>query len=259
MAKIENMYAPSRPIRIVSATSLFDGHDAAINVMRRIMQTTGAEVVHLGHSRSVAEIVEAAVEEDAHAVAITSYQGGHMEFFTYMVDMLKEHGCEHIRVFGGGGGVIQPDEIDELRAHGVAMIYSPDDGRRLGLQGMINHLMERSDFPTVDPNGEGAPAKVDADGCLPGYPGRPAPTVDELSVERPDAIARMLTLAEINAPAWQRVRDEVLEKAKGAKTPVIGVTGTGGAGKSSLVDEQPPPNKIKRPVTSLSRLPCSIS
>jgi len=205
--------------------------------MRRIIQSTGAEVIHLGHSRSVGEVVEAAIEEDAQAVAVTSYQGGHMEFFTYMVEMLRERGCGHVRVFGGGGGVIQPDEIDELRSKGVAMIYSPDDGRRMGLQGMINHLMECSDFPTVDPEGTGGKLPDAVEGKLAGFVGRPAPKLEDLHIERPDAIARMITLAECNAPAWQAQREAVLEKAESTRAPVVGVTGTGGAGKSSLVDE----------------------
>ena len=142
------IYKPINHIRIVTAASLFDGHDAAINVMRRIIQSTGAEVIHLGHNRSVQEIVECAIQEDVQSIAITSYQGGHTEFFMYMYDLLKEKGCEHIKIFGGGGGVILPEEMEELHKYGITRIYSPDDGRTMGLQGMINDLMEESDFPT---------------------------------------------------------------------------------------------------------------
>ena len=140
-------YKPSNKIRIVTAASLFDGHDAAINVMRRIIQSTGVEVIHLGHDRSVEEVVNCAIQEDANAIAMTSYQGGHMEYFKYMHDLLKEANCGHIKIFGGGGGVILPEEIEELHAYGIARIYSPDDGRSMGLQGMINNLIEQCDFP----------------------------------------------------------------------------------------------------------------
>ena len=139
-------YSPKNHVRIVTAASLFDGHDAAINVMRRILQASGAEVIHLGHNRSVAEIVECAIQEDVQGIAITSYQGGHVEYFKYMVDLLAERGAA-IKVFGGGGGTILPSEIEELQAHGVERLYSPDDGRAMGLQGMINDLLERCDFP----------------------------------------------------------------------------------------------------------------
>ncbi len=142
-------YQPQHKIRIVTAGSLFDGHDAAINIMRRIMQASGAEIIHLGHNRSVQEIVNCAIQEDVQAIAITSYQGGHMEFFKYMFDLLHEKGCGHIRIFGGGGGTILPSEIEELHAYGITRIYSPDDGRALGLQGMINDLLEKSDYPTI--------------------------------------------------------------------------------------------------------------
>ena len=141
-------YAPKHRIRIVTAAALFDGHDAAINIMRRLMQRGGAEIIHLGHNRSAAEIVDAAVQEDVQAIAITSYQGGHNEFFRYVVDLLKERGAEHIKVFGGGGGVIVPHEIEELESYGVAKIYSPEDGRRMGLKGMIEDLLRTSDFET---------------------------------------------------------------------------------------------------------------
>ena len=143
------IYKPRNPIRVVTATSLFDGHDAAINIMRRIIQDTGVEVIHLGHNRSVQEIVDAAIEEDVQGVAVSSYQGGHIEFFKYLVDLLRERGAPHVKVFGGGGGVIVLEEIRELEAYGVAKIYSPEDGARMGLQGMINHLVQSLDFPTV--------------------------------------------------------------------------------------------------------------
>ncbi len=142
-------YTPENPIRIVTATSLFDGHDASINIMRRIIQDTGVEVIHLGHNRSVQEIVDAAIEEDVQGVAVSSYQGGHIEFFKYLVDLLRERGAPHVKVFGGGGGVIVPEEIAELEAYGVTKIYSPEDGTRMGLQGIINHLVQSLDFPTV--------------------------------------------------------------------------------------------------------------
>src|SRR3954467_11388831 len=145
--KKPDVYHPKNKIRIVTAASLFDGHDAAINVMRRIIQPSGAEVIHLGHNRSVQEIVECAIEEDANGIAFTSYQGGHVEFLKYMYDLLNEKGCGHIKIVGGGGGTILPSEIKELQEYGIDRIYSPDDGRAMGLQGMINDLLERCDFP----------------------------------------------------------------------------------------------------------------
>jgi len=193
-------------IRIVTAAALFDGHDAAINIMRRLMQRAGAEVIHLGHNRSAAEIVDAAVMEDAQAVAITSYQGGHNEFFRYIVDLLKERGAGHVRVFGGGGGVIVDDEISALEAYGVTKIYSPEDGRRMGLKGMIEHLLKESDFETPRvPLRNGKPTQADM-----------------------RKIASLLTQAEAGAVA--------LAKPAHA-APVIGLTGPGGAGKSVLTDE----------------------
>src|SRR5690554_1197577 len=143
-------YKPKNKVRVVTAASLFDGHDAAINIMRRIIQSTGVEVIHLGHDRSVEEVVNCAIQEDANAIAMTSYQGGHTEYFKYMYDLLKERGAGHIKIFGGGGGVILPEEIKELMDYGITRIYSPDDGRELGLQGMINNLVEESDFPIGD-------------------------------------------------------------------------------------------------------------
>ncbi|MHC4263037.1 MAG: methylmalonyl-CoA mutase family protein [Planctomycetota bacterium] len=210
-------YRPSRPIRIVTAASLFDGHDAAINVMRRILQGTGAEVIHLGHNRSVAEIVDCAIQEDAQGIAITSYQGGHVEFFEYMVDLLRERGA-NIKVFGGGGGTILPEEIERLHAHGVARIYSPDDGRAMGLQGMIDDLVRQCDFPTVT---EAAVASEEAG----------------LRAGDSQALARLITVAE-NVPEARGALDGLIERTAPSRTiPVLGITGTGGAGKSSLVDE----------------------
>src|ERR1022692_3091745 len=145
LAAKPEIYISKHKIRIVTAASLFDGHDAAINIMRRIIQASGVEVIHLGHDRSVQEIVDCAIQEDAHAIALTSYQGGHMEFFKYMFDLLKKAGCGHIKIFGGGGGTILPSEIKELHKYGITRIYSPDDGRSLGLQGMINDLIKLTD------------------------------------------------------------------------------------------------------------------
>ena len=209
-------YKPQNHIRIVTAASLFDGHDAAINIMRRIIQSTGCEVIHLGHNRSVQDIVNCAIQEDANAIAITSYQGGHVEFFKYMYDLLRERGASHIRIFGGGGGTILPSEIEELHAYGINRIYSPDDGREMGLQGMINDMIKSCDFPIgVSLNGE----------------------VNHLGEQNPSAIARVISAAE-NFPDNSR---EILDNIKGTSeqstTPVLGITGTGGAGKSSLVDE----------------------
>lgn len=210
------VYQPKNKIRIVTAASLFDGHDAAINIMRRIIQSSGAEVIHLGHDRSVEEVVNCAIQEDAQAIAMTSYQGGHMEYFKYMYDLLREKGAGHIKIFGGGGGTILPSEIEELHNYGIARLYHPDDGRALGLQGMINDLLQRCDFPTgINLNGE----------------------VGHLVEKNWGAIAKLISAAENNpegaGPEFQRIH----ELAAKSKTPVLGITGTGGAGKSSLVDE----------------------
>ncbi len=211
-------YIPKNKVRIVTAASLFDGHDAAINIMRRVMQSSGVEVIHLGHDRSVMDVVDCAIQEDANAIAMTSYQGGHVEYFKYMYDLLKERGCGHIKIFGGGGGVILPDEIKELHDYGITRIYSPDDGRSLGLQGMIDDLIEKSDYPTGNQlNGE----------------------VGHLNEKSPKAIAKLISAAENyhDLPETQALLKKVSELAADSKTPVLGITGTGGAGKSSLIDE----------------------
>ncbi|MEW6992109.1 methylmalonyl-CoA mutase family protein [Colwelliaceae bacterium 6441] len=210
-------YQLKNKIRIVTAASLFDGHDAAINIMRRILQSSGAEVIHLGHDRSVEEVVNTAIQEDANAIAMTSYQGGHNEYFKYMYDLLKERGCEHIRIVGGGGGVILPEEIKMLQDYGITRIYSPDDGRELGLLGMIDDMLERCDFKT------GTNVKKD--------------DVANLKKNDKQAIARLISAAE-NAPQENKAAlDKVRKISSVSKTPVLGITGTGGAGKSSLVDE----------------------
>ncbi|MBT3302008.1 MAG: methylmalonyl-CoA mutase family protein [Bacteroidetes bacterium] len=210
------IYKPKNHIRIVTAASLFDGHDAAINIMRRIIQASGVEVIHLGHDRSVQEIVDCAIQEDVQAIAITSYQGGHMEFFKYMYDLLKEQNCEHIKIFGGGGGVILPDEIKELQAYGITRIYSPDDGRTLGLQGMINDLIEQSDFPTgLNLNGE----------------------LKEIEEKNVRSIGRIISAAENYPESIVGFINNIKEKKLCKQSPVLGITGTGGAGKSSMVDE----------------------
>jgi len=211
-----DIYKPKNHIRIVTAASLFDGHDAAINIMRRILQSTGVEVIHLGHDRQVQEIVDCAIQEDVQAVAITSYQGGHMEYFKYMYDLLKERGCGHIKIFGGGGGVILPEEIEELQAYGITRIYSPDDGRHLGLQGMINEVVELSDYPT------GKDLKI---------------TKADILKRDYHAIAQLISAAENHHSEVKHLLSELKEGCATSTTPVLGITGTGGAGKSSLVDE----------------------
>nr|WP_298999657.1 methylmalonyl-CoA mutase family protein [uncultured Allomuricauda sp.] len=211
-------YQPKNKIRIVTAASLFDGHDAAINIMRRIIQSTGVEVIHLGHDRSVAEVVDCAIQEDANAIAMTSYQGGHNEYFKYMYDLLQERNAGQIKIFGGGGGVILPREIEDLMEHGVERIYSPDDGREMGLQGMINDLVQRSD--------SGVPSI-----CIPENKG----LSQLLQEKQTNTIARLISLAE-NKPEVYATYQAQIEESK-ATVPVLGITGTGGAGKSSLVDE----------------------
>ncbi|MBL7974571.1 MAG: cobalamin-dependent protein, partial [Candidatus Kapabacteria bacterium] len=208
-------YKPNNTVRIVTAASLFDGHDAAINIMRRIIQQSGAEVIHLGHNRSVKEVVDCAVQEDAQAIAMTSYQGGHVEYFKYMYDLLHEQGAGHIKIFGGGGGTILPTEIEELHAYGIARIYSPDDGREMGLQGMINDLMQQSDYiPPVT---------------------HAATLTDDVKKANPLAIAQAISQierGEVEGSYWHTLVEE-----SNTTSCVLGITGTGGAGKSSLTDE----------------------
>ncbi|KOY85000.1 methylmalonyl-CoA mutase [bacterium 336/3] len=223
-------YKPQNHIRIVTAASLFDGHDAAINIMRRIIQASGAEVIHLGHNRSVAEIVDCAIQEDAQAIAITSYQGGHTEYFKYAYDLLKEKGAGHIKIFGGGGGTILPSEIEELHTYGITRIYHPDDGRAMGLQGMINDLLEKCDFATynnqktVNPDSTQAEAISEIHSLL-----------AQAKLKSHLAIGRLISIAENFPEVYQTIKDEIV----GIKTkiPVLGITGTGGAGKSSMIDE----------------------
>ncbi|HEX9825640.1 MAG TPA: methylmalonyl-CoA mutase family protein, partial [Flavobacteriaceae bacterium] len=210
-------YKPKHNVRIVTAASLFDGHDAAINIMRRIIQSTGVEVIHLGHDRSVEDVVNTAVQEDVNAIALTSYQGGHNEYFKYMYDLLKEKGAGHIKIFGGGGGVILPEEIKALMDYGITRIYSPDDGREMGLQGMINDLVKQSDGPTPAlPNGEGV--------------------LESLKSKNVNTIARLISLAENRHVEFEKCFPHLEKKGKETGA-VLGITGTGGAGKSSLVDE----------------------
>ncbi len=240
-------YRAQHKVRIVSATALFDGHDAAINVMRRIIQASGAEVIHLGHNRAAEEIVDAAIQEDAQGLAITSYQGGHLEFFKYVCDLLKTKGAPHIRVFGGGGGVIIPEEIRELEAYGVTKIFSPEDGREMGLQGMINYLLQHADYSTLE--------RAPLDGLTIGW-------------QTPPLVARAITLVEAGGEAFAGVAPVEVGAARAGRpaggvearrpgsgnghgalanlrfvapldrrVPVVGITGTGGAGKSSLTDE----------------------
>ncbi|MFH2091747.1 MAG: fused isobutyryl-CoA mutase/GTPase IcmF [Pseudomonadota bacterium] len=226
-------YIPKNSVRIVTATSLFDGHDAAINIMRRILQDTGAEVIHIGHNRSVHEVVAAAIEEDAHGIAVSSYQGGHVEYFKYMVDLLKEHNAGHIKIFGGGGGVIIPSEIRELHEYGVTRIYSPEDGATMGLQGMINDMMISMDTPGVDA------AALD---------------INQLNIENKGMTARFITMAQdactSDPDRLESIMAKVSSLAGKTNTPVIGLTGTGGAGKSSLTDELI--QRILRDLTSVN-------
>ncbi|WP_416828059.1 fused isobutyryl-CoA mutase/GTPase IcmF [Ectobacillus polymachus] len=206
---IVDVYRPKHKVRFVTASSLFDGHDASINIMRRILQSSGAEVIHLGHNRSVEEIVNAAIQEDVQGIAMSSYQGGHVEYFKYMYDLLQEKGAGHIRIYGGGGGVILPREIDELHAYGIAKIFSPEDGRQSGLQGMINEILQECDFETArDMN------------------------LNELNV---NTVAKLITLAENSVGTGNEILQSLPQGNKTA--PVLGITGTGGAGKSSLTDE----------------------
>ena len=206
------------PPRIITAASLFDGHDAAINVMRRLIQSAGAEVIHLGHDQSAKAVVDCAIQEDAHGVALTSYQGGHVEYFTYIRQLLDEAGCEHIRIFGGGGGTITPPEIKTLHESGISKIYSPDDGRTMGLMGMIHHLM-------------GIASEVDLI-----HPDRVSSLNGPVTPEDTAKVGLLLTMSESADDATFKA---TLDKCRSSENdvPVIGFTGTGGAGKSSLLDE----------------------
>ncbi|MFD2130731.1 fused isobutyryl-CoA mutase/GTPase IcmF [Pseudogracilibacillus auburnensis] len=211
------IYRPHNHIRFVTASSLFDGHDASINIMRRILQASGAEVIHLGHNRSAKEVVYAAIQEDAQAIAISSYQGGHIEYFKYIIDLLKENKADHIKVFGGGGGTIIPREVTELHDYGVAWIFTPEDGRKLGLQGMINHMLELSDFQQ--------PIQLEEE-------------TDRLCKGEKQAIARMISFIETESKREEKKALLQTLREKGNKNiPILGITGTGGAGKSSLTDE----------------------
>ncbi|TQR21144.1 fused isobutyryl-CoA mutase/GTPase IcmF [Psychrobacillus vulpis] len=218
MSTVE-VYRPKNHVRFVTASSLFDGHDASINIMRRILQASGAEVIHLGHNRSVEEVVNAAIQEDVQGIAISSYQGGHVEYFKYMKDLLVERGAPHIRIYGGGGGVIIPKEIKELQEYGISGIFSPEDGRKLGLQGMINHMLIECDVPTK------------ASGVK--------DEITSVSTENPEVLAHLITVAEEAHQTGDSEAKGMMEQAKSLSkgTPVLGITGTGGAGKSSLTDE----------------------
>ena len=231
-------YIPQNKIRIVTAASLFDGHDAAINIMRRILQSTGGEVIHLGHDRSVHQIVTTAIQEDAQAIAITSYQGGHLEFFKYAYDLLHELGAGHIKLFGGGGGTILPHEQDELHAYGIARIYSPDDGRAMGLQGMINDLLEKADTPTGNLGNNWRDTFQKAYGLTPSSHSQ-SPTLERTKPVNQVALAQLISAIENEAPSAGDLKFTIRNSqfAINYSPPVLGVTGTGGAGKSSLVDE----------------------
>jgi len=218
MSTVE-VYRPKSHVRFVTASSLFDGHDASINIMRRILQASGAEVIHLGHNRSVEEVVNAAIQEDVQGIAISSYQGGHVEYFKYMKDLLVERGAPHIRIYGGGGGVIIPKEIKELQAYGISGIFSPEDGRKLGLQGMINQMLVECDVAT---EAKGVNEEI-----------------SNVTTENPEVLAHLITVAEEAHQTHNAEAVQMLEQAKklSKDTPVLGITGTGGAGKSSLTDE----------------------
>ncbi|MGH9097889.1 MAG: cobalamin-dependent protein, partial [Acidimicrobiales bacterium] len=209
------LHRPEHPVRFISAASLFDGHDAAINIMRRLLQSQGAEVVHLGHNRSVDEVVAAAVAEDVQGIAVSSYQGGHLEYFRYVVDRLRQAGRGDIQIYGGGGGVIIPSEIAELEAYGVRRIFSPEDGQRLGLERMINQLIEECDVDLA---------------------ARQPANLDDLLLGNVGDLARVITGIEAGSLASE-MAEGLARAARGRSVPVLGITGTGGSGKSSLTDE----------------------
>ena len=228
-------YSPVHKVRLVTAAALFDGHDAAINIMRRILQSKGAEIIHLGHNRSVAEIVECAIEEDVQGIAITSYQGGHLEFFKYMKDLLEENGCGHIKLFGGGGGTILPQEIDELHQYGITRIYSPDDGRKMGLEGMIEDVIRQCDFPL-----NGSPANFKGEMKLGEWKDIRKIARSISNAENgngPTAGAADNGGAAANGSAMATSGGKEAASAPRRIIPVVGITGTGGAGKSSVTDE----------------------
>ncbi|MHA1568344.1 MAG: cobalamin-dependent protein, partial [Alphaproteobacteria bacterium] len=225
-------YTPANKLRFVTAAALFDGHDAAINIMRRILQAQGAEVVHLGHNRSVDQIVEAAIEEDVHGIAVSSYQGGHVEFFKYMIDRLNELGAGHIKVFGGGGGTIVPEELRELHDYGVARLYSPYDGQVMGLAGMILDMFERADADLA----AAPPADLAA-----------------LDTVHTGVLARAISAVEAGTLSAE-LTAEIESRAAKSAAPVVGITGTGGAGKSSLTDELVQRFRLDRPDMSLALL-----
>ncbi|MDM8517006.1 methylmalonyl-CoA mutase family protein [Desulfobacterales bacterium HSG16] len=220
MSAEAEVYKPKNNVRVVTATSLFDGHDASINIFRRILQGTGVEVVHLGHNRSAKEVVDAAIEEDVQGIAVSCYQGGHVEFFKYIIDLLKEGSAQHIKVFGGGGGVIVPEEIKELEDYGVSKIYSPEDGTKWGLQGIINHMAEAMDFPVME---------------------KGAPDFSLLNPDNKGMVARFITSVEQAKSSGngqlEKLKAEIAENTPDRPASVLGITGTGGAGKSSLTDE----------------------
>ncbi|MHA6258966.1 fused isobutyryl-CoA mutase/GTPase IcmF [Sporosarcina sp. CAU 1771] len=219
MVATVEIYKPKHHIRVITASALFDGHDASINIMRRILQATGAEVIHLGHNRAVEEVVNAAIQEDVQMIAMSSYQGGHVEYFKYMHDLLQERGAPHIRIYAGGGGVIIPKEIKELHDYGISWVFSPEDGRTMGLQGMINRMMEECDYLT----------EVDNEMA----------NLEKVSTSNPEVLANLITYAEESYNKDNPAAKKLVEKARemSKDTPIFGITGTGGAGKSSLTDE----------------------
>ena len=212
----QSPYKPQNKIRIVTAASLFDGHDAAINIMRRIIQSTGCEVIHLGHDRSVEEVVKCAIQEDVQAIAMTSYQGGHNEYFKYMFDLLKKYGAEQIKIFGGGGGTILPEEIKDLEDYGITKIYHPDDGRKMGLQGMINDLVQKCDFPTGETS---------------------IKDIKKINFDNHLKIGKLISSAENYGSDNSKILKEIKENVAAKNIPVLGIKVTGGAGKYAFVDE----------------------